>query len=60
MDGARVYYAKFNKSIREKQILCDFTHMWNLRNKVDKESGEGKRERRETNERLNYRGQTEG
>ena len=31
MDGARMYYAKWKKSIREWQIPCDFTHMWNLR-----------------------------
>ena len=31
--GGRMYYVKRNKSIREKQILYDFTHMWNLRKK---------------------------
>ena len=30
-----VYYAKRNKSVRERQISYDFTHMWNLRNKTD-------------------------
>ena len=30
-----MYYAKQNKSIRERQISYDFIHMWNLRNKVD-------------------------
>ena len=29
-DGASVYYAKQNKSVRERQIPYDFTHMWNL------------------------------
>lgn len=24
------YYAKQSKSDRERQKLCDFTHMWNL------------------------------
>ena len=31
--GTRVYYAKQNKSVRERQIPYDFTHMWNLRGK---------------------------
>ena len=33
-DGARVYYAKQNKSVRETQIPYDFTHIWNLINKT--------------------------
>ena len=37
MDGAKMYYAKQNKSIRERQIPYDLTHMWNLRNKANKE-----------------------
>jgi len=32
MDGAREYI--LNKSVRERQIPYDFTHMWNLRNKT--------------------------
>ena len=32
VDGSGGYYAKWNKSIRERQISYDFTHMWNLRN----------------------------
>ena len=35
VDGTRVYYAKQNKSVRERQISHDFTHVWNLRNKTD-------------------------
>jgi len=31
--GAREYYAKQNKSVREKEIPYDFTPIWNLRNK---------------------------
>ena len=46
MDGTRVYYAKQNKSARERQILYDFTHMkykWNLRDKTGEHRGkEGK------------------
>jgi len=37
MDGARAYNAKQNKSVRERQIPYDFAHMWNLRNKPNKE-----------------------
>ena len=37
--GTRVYYAKWNKSIRERQIPYDFTHMWNLRNKTSEYRG---------------------
>ena len=35
MDEAREYYAKENKSVRERQIY-NFTHIWNLRNKTKK------------------------
>ena len=37
MDGSRGYNAKGSKSVRERQIPHDFTHMWNLRNKTDEE-----------------------
>ena len=39
MEGARMYYAKRKKSIRERQIPYDFTQMWNLRNKTDEDGG---------------------
>ena len=45
MDGATENYAKQNKSIRERQILYDLTHMWNLRNKITEQREEKKRER---------------
>ena len=35
MHGTTVYYAKQNKSVWERQIPYDFTHLWNLRNKTD-------------------------
>ena len=31
MDGPRGYYAKWNKSDRERQILYDFIYMWNVK-----------------------------
>ena len=42
MSRTTKYYAKQNKSIRERQ-LYDYTHMWNLRNKREDHRGrEGK------------------
>ena len=35
MDGPGEYYAKWNKAVREKHIPYDFTHIWNLMNKLD-------------------------
>ena len=34
MDGTGELYAKWNKPVRERQIPYDFTHMWNLMNKL--------------------------
>ena len=36
MEGPRGYYDKLNKSDRERQILYDFTSMWNIKNKMNK------------------------
>ena len=33
MDGPRGYYTQKSKSDRERQILCKFTYMWNLKKK---------------------------
>ena len=52
MDGARVYYAEGNKSVRERKIAYDFPHMWNLRNKTDEHMEGGKREKETNHERL--------
>ena len=49
VDGARVYLAKKNKSVRERQIPYYFTNMWNLRNKTDEHTGVGKRKNGGTN-----------
>ena len=54
----RQYYAKQNKSVRERQTY-DFTHMWNLRNKTNKQSGE-KRAKQAKILILNYREHTDG
>ena len=35
VDGPREYYALWNKSDRERQILCDITYIWNLKNKTN-------------------------
>jgi len=34
VDGAREYYAKRNKPVREGQIPYGLTHMWNLRKQM--------------------------
>ena len=39
-----MYYAKWDKPIRKRQIPYDFTHMWNLRNKIDDWEGGGWKE----------------
>ena len=33
VDGPRGYYTKWNKSVKDKQIPYDFTHMWDLKHK---------------------------
>jgi len=50
VDRTRVYYAKWNKSVREKQTPYDFTHMWNLRNKTNEQREKNKRERETSQE----------
>ena len=39
MDKSRGYYAKCNKSDRERQILYDFIYMWNL-NKTNEQTNQ--------------------
>ena len=46
MEGCRGHNAKWNKSVKERQILYDFTCMWNLREKNPKEQRE-----KETNQK---------
>ena len=36
MDGPGEFYAKLNKSIRERQVPYDFTCMWNIMNNNNK------------------------
>jgi len=48
LDGARVYIAKENKSVRERQTPYDFIHMWNLRNKTNKLKEKEREENQET------------
>ena len=35
-DGPGEHYAKYNKTVRERQISYGFTYMWNLKNKINK------------------------
>ena len=39
MDGTKGYYAKQNKSIRERQLSYNLTDMCNLRNKTEDHRG---------------------
>jgi len=43
MDGTREYHAKWNKSVRERQMPYDLTYMWNLRNKTNEQRKKKKR-----------------
>ena len=43
MDRTEGYYAKQNKSVKERQLSYGLTYMWNLRDKTDEHRGrEGK------------------
>ena len=44
------YYAKQNKSVKDRQIPYDFTHMWNLRNATGKHRRNKKK--REANHQI--------
>ena len=35
IDGLGEHYAKWNNPVRERQIPYDFTHIWNLMNKLN-------------------------
>ena len=61
LNGAREYNNanKSNKPVRESQTLCDFTYMWNLRNKTSEQRGK-KREKQTKRQTLNSREQTVG
>ena len=37
MGGPKKHYAKLNISIREKQMLFDFTYMWQLENETNEQ-----------------------
>ena len=54
MDGTGGDYAEGNKSDREKQVSCGFTHLWKIRNNTEdhrEREGKlnGKKSERETN-----------
>ena len=52
MDGPGEHYAKWSKPVRERQIPYDFTHMWNLKNKMNEQTKQKQTHR--------HREQTEG
>ena len=45
MDGSRDYNANRDESVRKRQIPYDFTHMWNLRKKTNKQREKKEREK---------------
>ena len=51
MDGPRGHYAKWNKSDRERHIPYDFTYIWHLNNKINKQ--------KEQKQTRGYREQTD-
>ena len=53
MARAKESNAKQNESVRERQILYDLTHMWNLRNKTNEKEKEWERQTKK--QILNYR-----
>ena len=38
MNGPRGYYAKWNKSDKERKVLYGFTYMWDLKNKTNEQT----------------------
>ena len=38
VDGPGENYAKGNKPVRERLVPYDFTHMWNLMNKINQQA----------------------
>ena len=55
MYRAREYNAKQDKSVRERQTPCGLTHMWNLRNKAEKQRKMREREREREREKPRKR-----
>ena len=52
MGGSRIYYAKWNESVRERQLPYDFADKWNLRNKWIRGGGRIKEANQETNSTI--------
>ena len=43
MDDPRRYYAKWNKSDRERQTLYNSTYMWDLKNKTNEQTKQNRK-----------------
>ena len=50
IDGAREYNTELHKSVRERQIPYDLSHIWNLRNKRNKQRREWETDRQTNQE----------
>ena len=57
MGRASEYNSKRNKSVRERLISYDLTHMWNLRNKINRQRKKGRGREETKKQTLNYREQ---
>ena len=53
MDGTKGYYAKQNKSIRER-LPYDITHMWILRNKTEDHRGREEKNKTKSEKETNH------
>ena len=59
MDRPRDYHTKWSKSGRERQIPCDITYMWNIKNDTNELINRNRLTDTETNVRLT-KGKDEG
>ena len=50
-----MYYAKQNKSFRERQIPYNFTHMWNFISKTDEHKGKKKKKKKKGRQSIKRR-----
>ena len=56
MNGPRGYYAKWNKSNKEREILYEFTYMWYVKTKMNEQEWQKKTKTEAIHqERANWR-----
>ena len=57
MDGPGEYYAEGSKPVRETQTSYDFTYVWNLMNKINKQTRQKQAHRNGEQTNRYYRGE---